>query len=147
MNDRARSDLQAKINRTIPLSEAMGYRITELDTRHIVVTAPLAPNINIHGSGFAGSIYALGILTAWGLCAHLIANAGINADLVVVEATIRYRAPVRGNILCRCEIADEVASAFISELSRKGRSQVVLQVPIGEVSAARIEAKMHASLA
>jgi thioesterase domain-containing protein len=147
MNDKARSDLQAKINRRIPLSEAMGYRITELDASHIVVSAPLAPNINIHGTGFAGSLYALGILTAWGLCAHLIANAGIDADLVVVQASIRYRVPVRGDILCRCEILDDDAAAFVGALADTGRSRIVLEVAIGDGPAAKIEATMHANIA
>lgn len=147
MNDKALHELQAKINRTIPLSEAMGYRITELDDNHIVVVAPLAPNINIHGTGFAGSIYALGILTVWGLCAHLIERAGIDADLVVVQAGIRYRTPIRGEILCRCEILDEAAAAFVEGLAKQGRSRIVLEVAVGDGPAARIEATMHASLA
>jgi thioesterase domain-containing protein len=146
MNDRACSELQAKINRTIPLSEAMGYRITELDTCHITVSAPLAPNINIHGTGFAGSLYALGILTAWGLCAHLIEHAGIDANLVVAQANIRYRLPIQADILCRSEITDAEAAAFIEGLTAKGRSRIVVGVAIGDGPAASIEATMHASL-
>jgi len=147
MNDSERTELQARINRTIPLSEAMGYRIAELDEQHILVAAPLAPNINIHGSGFAGSIYSLGILTAWGMCAHLIDLAGIHAELVVARANIRYRLPIRGDILCRCEIMEEAAAAFIHDLTLKGRSRIVLEVSIGNGPAASIEATMHASLA
>ena len=55
----AATQLQALINRSILLSEAMGYEIRALDARAITVGAPLAPNINIHGTGFAGSQYAL----------------------------------------------------------------------------------------
>lgn len=147
MNDEATAPLQAKIHRTIPLSETMGYRITELGDNHITVAAPLAPNINIHGTGFAGSLYSLGVLAAWGLCAHLLARAGIeNADLVVAQANIRYRTPVRGEILCRCVIADEVARAFIAGLRNKGRSRIAVDVAVGEEPAARIEATMYASL-
>jgi len=147
MSDKARTELQARINRSIPLSEAMGYRITELDDSHIAVSAPLAPNINIHGTGFAGSLYALGILAAWGLCAHLIARAGIDADLVIAQAAIRYRTPVRGDILCRCEVEGEAAKAFVEALREKGRSRIELKVAVGDGPAVRIEATMHASLA
>ena len=38
MNDEARAELQTKINRSIPLSEAMGYCITELDDDQIAVS-------------------------------------------------------------------------------------------------------------
>ena len=123
----------------------MGYRITELTDRRISVTAPLAPNRNIHGTGFAGSLYGLGMLAAWGLCAHIIARAGLDADLVVVEATIRYRAPVRGDIACHCSITDDAAQAFIDDLAAKRRARIALEVAIGDGPAAVIHAMMHAS--
>ena len=47
-------ELQRRIHGAIPLSEAMSYRITELADTRITVEAPLGPNINIHGTGFAG---------------------------------------------------------------------------------------------
>ena len=122
----------------------MGYRITELTDRRISVTAPLAPNRNIHGTGFAGSLYGLGMLAAWGLCAHIIARAGLDADLVVVEATIRYRAPVRGDIACHCSITDDGAQAFIDHLAAKRRARVALEVEIGDGPAAVIHAMMYA---
>ena len=102
MNDAAA--LQAKIHRTIPLSAAMGYEIVKLDEARIVVEAPLEPNINIHGTGFAGSLYTLGVLSAWALCNHVIDAAGLDAELVIAEANIRYRAPVRGRIRCSCSL-------------------------------------------
>ena len=145
MNIAAATDLQAKIHRAIPLSQSMGYRITELADTRIGVAAPLAPNRNIHGTGFAGSLYALGILTAWGLCAHVIARAGLDADLVVAEATIRYRAPVRGDIVCRCSLTDEAVHSFVAELVAKGRARTTLDVAIGDGPAAMIEAAMYAS--
>lgn len=141
------ADLQARIKRSIPLSAAMGYRITALDATAITVEAPLAPNINIHGTGFAGSLYALGILTAWGLCAHLIARAGLQADLVVAEAAIRYRKPVCDDIVCHCAVNESAAQAFTNALASAGRARISLRVEIGEGPAALIEAAMHASLA
>ncbi len=138
--------LQGRINQGIPLSAAMGYRISALGDTSILVQAPLAPNVNVHGTGFAGSLYALGILTAWGLCAHLIGRAGLDADLVVAEATIRYRAPVRGAIDCRCELDHAEARAFIAGLREKRRARVLVRVRIGDGPAATLEALMHASI-
>ena len=145
MTAAAARDLEEKIHRGIPLSQAMGYRITELADTRICVTAPLAPNRNVHDTGFAGSLYALGILTAWGLCAHIIARAGLHANLVVAEATIRYRAPVRGDIVCHCALTDAAAQAFVGDLAAKGRARTTLDVAIGDGPAAMIEAAMHAS--
>lgn len=146
MSDEDATQLQALINRSIPLSAAMGYRISKLDARVITVEAPLAPNINIHGTGFAGSQYALGILAAWGLCAHMIAQAGLDAELVVVEASIRYRLPVTGDITCHCAVTESARRTFIEALKGKGRSRLTLRVEIGTDAAAVIDATMHARL-
>ena len=140
-------ELQAKIHAGIPLSVAMEFEITALGSNDIRVEAPLAPNVNVHGSAFAGSLYALGILTAWGLCSHLVTRAGLRADLVVAKASIDYRAPVRGDIACGAALEPAVAGDFTARLAERGRSRVTLAVEIGEPCAARIEAEMHARLA
>ena len=138
-------ELQRRIRGAIPLSEAMGYRITELADTRIAVEAPLGPNINIHGTGFAGSLYALGILTAWGLCTHVITAAGLEAELVVAEANIRYRTPVRGDIVCTSRMTEEVARSFVDGLIARKRARARLEVAIGEGPAAEIQALMYAS--
>jgi thioesterase domain-containing protein len=143
VNQAAALDLQRQIHRAIPLSRAMGYRITELADARITVEAPLEPNINIHGSGFAGSLYALGILSAWGLCTHIISQAAIAADLVVAKATIDYRAPVRGGIACHCSIADADALAFVESLRQRSRARISLEVAVGRAPDAVIHAIMH----
>ena len=143
MNDAAA--LQAKIHRTIPLSAAMGYEIVELDEARIVVEAPLQPNINIHGTGFAGSLYSLGVLSAWALCNHVIDDAGLDAELVVADAAIRYRAPVRGRIRCCCRLNSNQIQGFVSGLRARGRARIQVEVDIGEEPAARIQATLHAS--
>jgi len=142
----AAADLQRRIHAGIPLSRAMAYRITRLTDSAITVQAPLEPNVNVHGSGFAGSLYALGILTAWGLCAHLIARAGLQADLVVAEATIRYTAPVRTGICCSSAVSDADARDFLGSLAGHRRARLDLRVDIGDGPAAWIEAQMHARL-
>lgn len=147
MSSNTAADLQRRIHAGIPLSRAMAYRITRLTDRAISVQAPLEPNINVHGSGFAGSLYALGILSAWALCAHLIARAGLQAELVVAEATIRYLAPVRTDICCSSAVGDADARDFLGSLAGDRRARLDLRVDIGDGPAAWIEAQMHARLA
>lgn len=137
-------ELQRRIHSGIPLSRAMGYRITALDDAQICVEAPLDPNVNVHGTGFAGSLYALGILTAWGLAAHVIAGSGVVAELVVAEAAIRYRAPLRCDIVCRCAATESAVEAFVDSLAVQGQGRIALDVTIGEGSAALLQAVMHA---
>ena len=114
MNAAAAAALQSKIHRAIPLSAAMRYEIVELDSTQIVVQAPLEPNINVHGTGFAGSLYSLGILSAWALCSHVIDDAGLDAELVIAKASIHYSAPVHGAIHCCCRLNTEQIQRFIA---------------------------------
>jgi thioesterase domain-containing protein len=145
MSDAAAA-LEQRIHDGIPLSRAMAFRIVALEDHAITVEAPLAENINVHGTGFAGSLYALGILTAWALCAHIIGRAGLQADLVVADATIRYHAPVCDDIRCRSTVSDSAAQAFVDTLRASGRARIGLEVAIGDPPVARIEATMHARL-
>jgi thioesterase domain-containing protein len=139
--------LQQEIHAGIPLSQAMGFEITDLDGHAISVTAPLAPNVNVHSTGFAGSLYAVGILTGWGMVRHLIRRRGLTAELVVAEAGIRYRAPVRGDITCRCAVPKGQAETFVAQLESAGRARLVIEVSIGRAGAARLTATMAAQVA
>jgi len=146
VTDSALAALQAKIRQGIPLSDAMGYRITALDRTQIVVEAPLAPNVNVHGTAFAGSIYALGTLSAWALGNHLVNEAGMDAAVVIAEAAIRYRAPIRDTIHCRCSVSPDRAEVFLKALRTAGRARLELEVAIGEGPAALLHSTLHVSL-
>ena len=139
--------LQREIHAGIPLSIAMGFEITALSGTGITVAAPLSPNLNVHSTGFAGSLYALGILTGWGMVRHLILRQESDADLVVAEARIRYRAPVREDIQCRCEIPEDEVGAFVEQLGSKGRAKLAIEVSIGKADEANLTATMVAKTA
>ncbi len=138
------TDLQNKIQSTIPLSEAMQFEIVELTEKSILVQAPLSPNVNIHGTGFAGSIYSLAVLCGWAMATHIIDLLGIDADLVVSKAEIRYRKPVNGDIECRCEVSESEINQLAGEFENKGRSRLVLDIRVGD-SQAMLNATYHIS--
>ncbi len=134
------------IRDAIPLSEAMDFKILELSDRHIQVRAPLEANINVHGTGFAGSIYAAGALSAWALAYYILQKAELDAKLVLSKANIRYRRPVTKDIECRARITDEQAEGFLSRLREENTSHLHVDIDVGDEPAAIIEALMHASL-
>ena len=51
----------------IPLSAAMGVELVSFDNNLLKVGADLQPNINLHGTGFAGSLYAINALCGWSM--------------------------------------------------------------------------------
>ena len=91
MNDIARARIPHP-QRHSRSSRAMRFRICSLDGHAIRVEAPLEPNINVHGTGFCRQPVRAWHPTAWAMTAHVIARAGLDAELVVASATIRYRA-------------------------------------------------------
>ena len=123
--------LEQKIRQAIPLSEAMQFSISSLSLDGIQVRAPLEPNINIHGTGFAGSIYAVGVLTGWALCTHIMQETDIEAELVVAGAEIRYRAPVTGELECSCVCSMEQRNSFRQGVEKAGKGKLLLDIEIG----------------
>ena len=136
--------LEAKIRKHIPLSGAMGFHIRELAPELIRVDAPLEPNVNIHGTGFAGSIYSVGILTGWALATHLLDGAGSTADLVLARAEIRYRSSVIGPLECCCRTDSRQRDKFLTALERVGKGVLDLVIEVGEAPNAVINARFWA---
>lgn len=144
INASAAIALEEKIRQTIPLSEAMQFTISALDIDAIRVTAPLPPNVNIHGTGFAGSIYSLAVLTGWALCTHVLDELDFDAELVVGRGEIRYRAPVQSGIECSCACSEEQRTAFTEGLRAQGKGKMVLEINVGDAPLAVLQATFYA---
>ncbi|MCP3687991.1 MAG: hypothetical protein GY784_06215 [Gammaproteobacteria bacterium] len=132
--------LQETIRSTIPLSEAMQFEITDLDVDTICVYAPLAPNVNIHGTGFAGSIYSMAVLTGWALCRHIMSVYGLDGDLVVGKAEIKYRSAVTGDIYCHCSASKTARQHFVDVFKSSAKSRLALRVSVGDFESAILSA-------
>ena len=136
--------LTQRILQEIPLADAMDFSITQLSEHSIQVNAPLSENVNVHGTGFAGSLYSAAILSAWGLTTHILEQTEHDADVVVAKAEIRYKDPVHTDIRCRCEVETEACEVFLKHLDSRGRGRLSLVVEIGESSEAILSATMAA---
>jgi thioesterase domain-containing protein len=123
--------LQRKIRAAIPLSEAMQFSIDSLGLEAIEVSAPLPPNVNIHGTGFAGSIYS---------CTHILEQTGVDAELVVAKAEIRYRAPVTGDLRCVAGADAGQRASFLQDIESRGKGLLALEIRVGEQPAAVLQA-------
>lgn len=132
--------LEQKIRQAIPLSDAMQFSIRHLSLDAIEVVAPLEPNINIHGTGFAGSIYSVGVLTGWALCTYLMDELGIEAELVVARAEIRYRAPIKDSLECGCACSAAQRKSFQQGVVDAGKGKLVLNIDVGGDRQAILEA-------
>ena len=132
----------------ITLTAAMGLQVVALTGQRAETRTPLADNHNIHGTGFAGSLYAQAMVTGWMLMVHHLELAGIEALLVQREGTIRYRAPVTQDARCRCEVGAAELAAFDARLNGDGRARITLEIEIlgGAEPAATLSAEYSAHL-
>jgi thioesterase domain-containing protein len=119
------------LRKEIPLCEFMKMEITSLEKLSITTSAPLEPNRNMHGTGFAGSLYSLAVATGWSLVHNRLNLAKVSGQLVVKEATIHYRRPVTSDIELRSKFEEPIDDCdLLKQLSSGGRVKFPLIVTI-----------------
>lgn len=132
MLDDAVQRLNERFLRQIPMTRHMGLKITAWDGRTLRMDAPLAPNINDKGTGFAGSLATLVTFAGWALATLLAEKAsGIDCEAAVFESDIRYLAPVRNDYYVLVPLPEqEDLSAFETGLRERGRAKLALSASI-----------------
>lgn len=108
--DKSCAELQRAWREGIPVAAAMGVEVASFDGDELVVRAPLAPNINVHGTAFAGSLFSVCVLTCWGAAWLIAKQRGLEGDIVAKSSRIEYRRPVAEPILCRCRFDSDAAA-------------------------------------
>ena len=122
--------LERTLHQEVPLTRQMGIRVEDHDGLELVVRADFAPNVNIHGTAFGGSLFSICAITGWGLLHLKFEEAGLTAQSVLGEAGIRYLRPVRGEIEARCRLP-------------AGFDRFLERVTLGQRAALRLEAVIH----
>jgi thioesterase domain-containing protein len=108
----------------IPLSKAMALRVDAASPDRVVLSAPLAPNINHRETAFGGSVSALAILAAWTLLYLRLDAAQLKTRLVIQSNTMRYDAPATADFSATAELRDAAQwRRFAQMLQRHGRAR------------------------
>ena len=139
--------LEHYLHTHIPLSQAMQVQVEEVHADHVVLCAPLAPNINHRETVFGGSASAVAILAAWSLLNTRLRSAGIATKLVIQRNTMTYEAPIAGRFsaVSRLE-APEKWELFKRTLLRHGKARirVLAELHYGGQVAGRLEGEFVA---
>ena len=124
MIDRAHlcTELTATWHRDIPLAAATQIGIESYDGHTLAVRAPLAPNRNLHGTAFAGSLFSVCVLTGWGTVWLALRERGLAGAIVVADSSSLYRTAVTSDLLCRCTPDAAALAAGVEQLAAKGRA-------------------------
>lgn len=123
--------LQRYLHERIVQSKSMGVAVAEVSPARVVLTAPLAPNLNVHGTVFGGSASSVAMLAAWSLLYTLLKTHDIPAELVIHSSHVEFRAPIKGEFRAVAQAPDaEAWSSFEHTLARKGRARIKIAVDV-----------------
>ena len=122
--------LERTLHDEIPLSQAMGIRVSAYDGTSLRLTAPLAPNINHQSTAFGGSLYSLAVLCGWGMLYLKLAEAALHKHIVIQESNIRYLLPVDHEMQAECSLDATALKPFLRMLAKHGRARLSIDVVI-----------------
>jgi thioesterase domain-containing protein len=134
MLNEAAGRLNRRLREQIPLTRHMDLRITRVDEGGLRLDAPLAPNVNDKGTGFAGSLATLATLAGWALATLLAEQAtGTPCEAAVFESELRYVRPVRGDFHAVCAMPSQAQRrAFADALRERGRAKLELTAVVAQ---------------
>jgi thioesterase domain-containing protein len=117
--------LQDYLYAHIPLSKAMAVEVKTATPQGVVLSAPLAPNINHRDTVFGGSASTLAILSAWALLHVSMLDTGIKARLVIQKNTMSYDFPMLGEFSAEAAApAPEKWQRFLATLKKHKRARL-----------------------
>jgi len=125
-------ELQATWLREIPLANALAIEVASCTPDEIVVRAPLAANRNLHGTAFAGSLFAVCVLTGWGAAWRALKARSTEGLIVVTDSRIRYRRAVTGELVCICRPDAEDIEQRLAGLAASSRASLRLGCTIDQ---------------
>ncbi len=91
----------------------------------------LTPNTNTHGTAFAGSLYAIEALTAWGLLYLELLEAGFDASIIHANGNIEFAHPVKEDILAQASFVGHEGIFATLRDTGKARLTLTTQVSAG----------------
>jgi len=117
--------IQELLHSKIPITRALGVRVENYDGERLVLSAPLAANVNHLGTAFGGSLNALAVLSGYGLLWLELQEA--ECHIVIRESSISYDHPVRGEIRATCVRPEaELLAKFKQTFHEKGKARIAL---------------------
>lgn len=124
----------------MPLSRSMAVSVVSASAREVVLEAPLAPNLNVHGTMFGGSIATLALLAAWSVVHLRLEDDQFAGQLVVSRSETDYFRPVDGPARATARLDRLDWEGFSRQLNRHGKARlaVTAEVLSDEQIAARL---------
>ena len=120
-------ELETYLFENIPLSRAMQVSVVSVQPESVVLSAPLAPNVNVHETVFGGSASAVALLAAWSLLYLRMVGAGVSGHLVIQRNTMNFELPISGSFTAHSSFVYPASwEPFVRLLRRKGMARITM---------------------
>lgn len=121
--------LQAYLSARIAPARALGLTVEA--TEPVVITAPLEPNLNDKGTGFAGSLFSVAALAGWAQVMHWCAAQSFEAEVMLQASKAQFLAPARGPFRATALEPSRVLQEKLARmLARSGRGRIEVAVSV-----------------
>ena len=125
MSQQTNESLEAYIHRQIPITSAMGVTLVEATIDRVVLSAPLAPNINHRETVFGGSAAAIATLAAWTLVLVRMRAEQLTGRLVIARNVMEFQKPITADFTAVASANDlDSWDRFVAGLIRKKRGRL-----------------------
>ncbi|MFD1251888.1 Putative thioesterase (yiiD_Cterm) [Devosia equisanguinis] len=116
--------LEAYLHANIPLTRAMAVSAVSAHAESVTLSAPLDPNINVHGTAFGGSVSTLGVLAAWSVVHLRLEAEAVDAQLVIHRNETEFLAPITGRFEAFARIEPQAWTDFRTVFDRRGKARL-----------------------
>jgi thioesterase domain-containing protein len=134
------AELVAELENTwygkIPITRAMQARVKSFDGNILVVEAALEPNINLHGTAFAGSLYTVCALTGWSMLHLQTRLHACEGSIVLASGHIDYHKPVKEDLVATCVFGEQEEAFARLAATGKARFPLIASIPSDGAEAA-----------
>ena len=126
-----KSDVEAYLHKHIPITQAMGVSVDGATSDKVVLSAPIANNINHKETVFGGSLQAVATLACWSLLFVRLKNIGVKAQIVIAGNEVAYHKPVDADFNVECLAPEALAwERFTKMLKSKGKARIKLSASL-----------------
>ena len=138
--------VREKLKTELPLLQQMAVDIVEYQPGHVIVEAPLEPNLNTHGTAFGGSLYCVATMCGWSMVHLTLMDAGFEPSVWVTKGEVEYLVPVTGALRAEAKVSLEKCQALIDGYREKGKARMEITVEIyqGDALAMQLNATFAA---
>jgi thioesterase domain-containing protein len=128
MDQPNRKALEHYLLEHIPITAALGIKVSFVSSEKIVLSAPFDKNINHKQTVFGGSLHAVATLACWGWL-HL--NLKERVQIVIAHSEVDYLSPVNTDFEAECHRPDAIEwERFMTIFRRKGKARLTLKAKV-----------------